>query len=109
VNVGRGAVLDEGALVEAIRSGLLAGAALDVFGTEPLPSGHPLWGLPGVIVSPHIGGDVEGWLAWFSRSFGENLARYRAGQTLKNVVDKRLGYVVEEIRGGADEPTTDPG
>jgi phosphoglycerate dehydrogenase-like enzyme len=94
VNIGRGAVVDEAALVASLRSGRLAGAALDVFATEPLPPEHPLWAMSNVIVSPHIGGDAPGWLEWFSRSFLDELERFIAGQPLKNVVDKRLGYVL---------------
>jgi len=93
VNIGRGPVLAEAALVEALRSGALAGAALDVFETEPLPADSPLWAMPNVIVSPHIGGDVIGTSAAFSGAFLANLERYIAGRPLENVVDKRLGYV----------------
>ena len=81
----------EDALVAALRSGHLAGAVLDVFETEPLAPGHPLWSMPNVIVSPHIGGDEVGTPMAFTRVFLENLERYMAGQTLRNVVDKRLG------------------
>lgn len=93
LNLGRGPIVDEDALLAALRSGQVAGAALDVFDREPLPAAHPLWSTPGVIVSPHIGGDVTDTLAAFTRAFLANLARYRAGQPLANVVDKRLGYV----------------
>ena len=93
VNIGRGAVVDETALVEALRSGHLGGAALDVFAQEPLPADNPLWALSNVIVSPHIGGDAPGWLEWFSRSFLDELERFIAGRPFKNVVDKRLGYI----------------
>jgi phosphoglycerate dehydrogenase-like enzyme len=93
VNIGRGAVVDEAALVASLGSGRLAGAALDVFATEPLPPEHPLWAMSNVIVSPHIGGDVPGWLESFSRSFLDELDRFMAGRPLMNVVDKRLGYV----------------
>jgi phosphoglycerate dehydrogenase-like enzyme len=93
VNLGRGPVMDESALVAELASGRLGGAALDVFETEPLPDDSPLWGLPNVIVSPHIGGDVPGFLEWYTRSFLEELGRFAAGQPLRNVVDKRLGWV----------------
>jgi len=93
INVGRGALVVEDDLVEALRSGRLAGAALDVFATEPLPAGHPLWTLPGVIVSPHMSGDVIGWRDALVDLFAENLDRYRGGQPLRNVVDKTHGYV----------------
>jgi phosphoglycerate dehydrogenase-like enzyme len=93
VNIGRGAVVDEAALIESLESGRLGGAALDVFATEPLPPDHPLWAMSNVIVSPHIGGDAPGWLEWFSRSFLDELERFIAGRPFNNVVDKRLGYV----------------
>lgn len=93
VNIGRGAVVDEAALIESLGSGRLGGAALDVFATEPLPPDDPLWAMSNVIVSPHIGGDAPGWLEWFSRSFLDELDRFMAGRPFKNVVDKRLGYV----------------
>jgi phosphoglycerate dehydrogenase-like enzyme len=93
VNIGRGAVVDEPALVETLRDGRIAGAALDVFATEPLPPEHPLWAMSNVIVSPHIGGDAPGWLEWFSGSFLDELERFIAGRPFKNVVDKRRGYV----------------
>jgi glyoxylate/hydroxypyruvate reductase A len=90
INIGRGAVLDEGALVTAIRSGKLSGAALDVFETEPLPKESPLWNLPGVMVTPHVSGPsrVEG----MARVFAENLTRFRQGQPLLGVVDRGRGY-----------------
>ncbi|MFV2063603.1 MAG: D-2-hydroxyacid dehydrogenase [Chloroflexota bacterium] len=99
LNVGRGPVVAEGALLEALRSGALAGAALDVFETEPLPPDSPLWSMPGVIVSPHIGGDVIDTPAAFTRAFLANLARYIGGQELRHVVDKQLGYVPSAIAG----------
>jgi phosphoglycerate dehydrogenase-like enzyme len=93
VNIGRGPVLMEGALIESLRTGKLAGAALDVFEQEPLPADSPLWAMPNVIVSPHIGGDISDTPAVFTDAFLANLERYMRGQPLQNVVDKRLGYV----------------
>ncbi|MDT7777132.1 MAG: hypothetical protein QOC67_6056 [Pseudonocardiales bacterium] len=93
INVGRGALVVQDDVVEAIRSGRLAGAALDVFEAEPLPADSPLWTLPGVIVSPHMSGDAVGWRQSLVGLFTDNLARYRAGQPLRNVVDKTHGYV----------------
>ena len=93
VNIGRGPVVVEAALIEALRAGELAGAALDVFEHEPLDAGSPLWEMPNVIVSPHIGGDVADTPAAFSRAFLANLERYMAGEPLQNVVDKQLGFV----------------
>lgn len=93
VNIGRGPLLVEAALIEALRSGRLAGAGLDVFEREPLDPRSPLWDMPNVIVSPHVGGDVVGTPDAFGRAFLANLERYIAGQPLQNVVDKHAGYV----------------
>jgi phosphoglycerate dehydrogenase-like enzyme len=93
INVGRGAVLDDAALIDAVRAGRIAGAALDVFADEPLPSDHPLWDLPGVIVSPHMSGDFVGWQTAVSALFVENFERWLAGRPLLNVVDKERGYI----------------
>jgi phosphoglycerate dehydrogenase-like enzyme len=92
-NVGRGSVVDEGALVEALQSGHLSGAALDVFEVEPLPEESPLWDLDNVIVSAHTT-DVVPDLINASQTdlFCENLRRYLAGEELINVLDKRLLY-----------------
>lgn len=93
VNVGRGGLVVEQDLVAALQGGRIAGAALDVFETEPLPADSPLWEMENVIVSPHMSGDVVGWRGMLVDQFLENLARYRAGEPLHNVVDKSLGYV----------------
>lgn len=96
INVGRGAVVDEAALVDALRSRRIAGAALDVYAAEPLPAGHPYWDLPDVIVSPHMSGDFKGWREAVSALFVENFRRWLAGSPLLNVVDKERGYVPTE-------------
>lgn len=93
VNVGRGALVDEPALVRALSSDGIGGAALDVFETEPLPEDSPLWDLPNVIVSPHMSGDARGWDRALTDLFLAQLERYRAGKPLVNVVDKSLGFV----------------
>lgn len=93
VNVGRGSTVDEAALVEALRSGRIAAAALDVFETEPLPAASPLWDLPNVVITPHVAGDAAGWREAVVELFVENLERYLTGEPLKGVVDKRLGFV----------------
>ncbi|TWF76358.1 phosphoglycerate dehydrogenase-like enzyme [Pseudonocardia hierapolitana] len=93
INVGRGALVVEPDLVDALRERRIAGAALDVFAREPLPADSPLWALPGVIVSPHMSGDLIGWRQDLVEVFRDNLARYQAGEPLRNVVDKTLGYV----------------
>jgi phosphoglycerate dehydrogenase-like enzyme len=93
VNVGRGAVVDEAALVEALEGGHLSGAALDVFEVEPLPAESPLWGLDNVIVSAHTTDVVPDLINGAQTDlFCENLRRYLAGEELINVLDKRLLY-----------------
>lgn len=104
VNIGRGAGVDEAALLAAIDSGRLDGASLDVFATEPLPADSPLWEAPGVVVSPHMSGDVVGWRDTLARQFVDNAERWLAGEPLVNVVDKQLGYV----RAATQEPTQEP-
>jgi phosphoglycerate dehydrogenase-like enzyme len=92
VNIGRGGTVDEPALVEALRGGVIAGAALDVFEVEPLPAESPLWLMPNVLVSPHRAGDHEGWERDVVELFVDNLRRFVAGEQLRNVVDVGLGY-----------------
>ena len=92
VNVGRGRVVDEGALVEALREGRLSGAALDVFEVEPLPEESPLWEMENVIVSPHSTDVVPDLDDAQADLFCENLRRYLAGEPLLNELDKKLGY-----------------
>jgi phosphoglycerate dehydrogenase-like enzyme len=93
INLGRGASVDEAALAAALREGTLAGAALDVFETEPLRETHPLWAVPNLIVSPHMSGDFLECRQALLQLFVDNLGRYRAGEPLRNVVDKARGYV----------------
>jgi phosphoglycerate dehydrogenase-like enzyme len=93
INVGRGELVVTGDLIGALRDGQLAGAALDVFDTEPLPSESPLWTMENVLVSPHMSGDYVGWRNTLVEVFRENFARWVDGEPLRNVVDKHLGYV----------------
>jgi phosphoglycerate dehydrogenase-like enzyme len=93
VNVGRGSTVDQQALVRALETGAIAGAALDVFEEEPLPEDDPLWAMPNVIVSPHMAGDAAGWREGVVELFVRNLERYLTGRPLLNVVDKTRGYV----------------
>ena len=86
VNTSRGAVVDEPALVEALRSGHLGGAYLDVFETEPLPDASPLWAMPNVLITPHASDNVVGWPRRFAVLFADNLDRWRAGEPLLNVI-----------------------
>ena len=93
VNVGRGPTVVESDLVAALRSGVIAGAALDVFEVEPLPAGSPLWSMPNVLVSPHMSGDYVGFETDMMAIFTDNLGRWLRGEPLRNVVDPALGYV----------------
>jgi phosphoglycerate dehydrogenase-like enzyme len=99
VNLGRGDLVAESALVDALTSEAIGGAALDVFTQEPLPAAAPLWDLPNVIVSPHMSGDSRGWDKSLTSLFLAQLRRYRAGQPLTNVVDKDLGFIPGSSRG----------
>ena len=92
VNVGRGACVDTDALVAALQSGAIAGAALDVFETEPLPADHALWAMDNVIISPHLSGDARGWLPQLAGQFADNFDRYIRQQPLENMIDKTLGF-----------------
>lgn len=92
INVGRGPVVDEGALIRALESGRIRGAALDVFDKEPLPAEHPFWRMPNVLVSPHTADRVEGFLAPAFECFFENLDRFLKGEPLLNIVNKQAGY-----------------
>ncbi|NGN91237.1 D-2-hydroxyacid dehydrogenase [Nocardioides sp. KC13] len=94
VNVGRGQIVDEDALVSALRDGPLEAASLDVFEVEPLPHESPLWTMPGVAVSAHMSGDYEGWREALARQFIDNARRWLNGEPLVNIVDKQRGFVV---------------
>ena len=92
INVGRGPVVVESELVKALQTGAIRGAALDVFDTEPLPAGHPLYALDNVLMSPHCADRVAGWLETAMGVFVDNFDRFLAGRDLVNVVDKQAGY-----------------
>jgi phosphoglycerate dehydrogenase-like enzyme len=92
IDVSRGGILDEDALVKALEDGHLAGAALDVFAREPLPPESPLWTAPNLLVSPHISSDSPLYDQRAAGVFGENLRRYLAGQPLVNRFDPERGY-----------------
>ena len=92
INVGRGPVIDEKELVHALAEGRIKGAALDVFDQEPLPAGHPFYKLENVLLSPHCADNTSDWLDRAMRFFIVQLDRFRKGEPLANVVDKKLGY-----------------
>ena len=92
VNVARGKLIDEDALVAELRTGRLRGAALDVFAHEPLAEGHPLWALPNVLITPHVSAVTRSFWERETALIVENLERWFTGGELRNVVDKRAGY-----------------
>jgi phosphoglycerate dehydrogenase-like enzyme len=92
INLGRGPVVEEQALVSALRAGAIRGAVLDVFDREPLEPEHPFWSMDNVLLSPHTADRTATWLDEAMELFLENYRRFAAGQALLNVADKRLGY-----------------
>lgn len=92
INVARGGLVDTGALVDALRAGTIGGAALDVTEPEPLPSGHALWELPNVIITPHVASTREMGERFIAERVTENVQRFAEGRELLGVVDQRLGY-----------------
>jgi phosphoglycerate dehydrogenase-like enzyme len=92
VNIARGAIVDQGALVQALNDGQLRGAALDVADPEPLPSTDPLWDAPNVIITPHVSGFGDAYAERCFDLLAENLRRKREGEKLLNVVNRKTGY-----------------
>jgi len=91
-NFGRGEVIDEQALIATLRAGQIAGAGLDVFEEEPLPADSPLWQMPNVILTPHVGGMAPNYNDRLTDLFAVNLRQYLDGQPLMNLVDREHGY-----------------
>jgi len=92
VNISRGNIIDEQALIDSLRNNRIAGAALDVFEQEPLPAESPLWDLPNVYLSPHIAAGSDQHAVRVTELFCKNLNRYLLGEELINVLDKKRGY-----------------
>jgi phosphoglycerate dehydrogenase-like enzyme len=92
INVGRGPVIHEAALVQALASGKIKGAALDVFEQEPLPAGHPLYRMENVLLSPHCADNTLDWKDRAMSFFLDQYRRFENGEPLENIVNKRLGY-----------------
>ncbi|MGN9811451.1 D-2-hydroxyacid dehydrogenase [Micromonospora sp. BQ11] len=92
INAGRGGIVDEPALCDALDQGSLGGAALDVFATEPLPPGHPLWGRSNVLISPHVASRSPRTDRLALEHFGREIQRYRANLPLVSLVDPIIGY-----------------
>ncbi|MCY4315697.1 MAG: D-2-hydroxyacid dehydrogenase [Roseovarius sp.] len=92
IDVSRGGVVDESALLHALNSRKIRGAAIDVFTSEPLPPDHPLWGCENAILTPHCSSVHDGWYRESAEMFSANLMRYRKGEELENIVDPSRGY-----------------
>ena len=92
INIARGVVVDEAAMIRALQEGRIAGAALDVFEEEPLPADSPLWGMENVIISPHVAGFTPHYHDRVFGVFSQNLARFLAGEPLLNLADREAGY-----------------
>jgi len=92
INVARGAIVDEEALIRALEEKWIAGAGLDVFVAEPLPPESKFWTLPNVIFSPHVSGEMPDYDLRATEVFCENLRRYLAGKKFLHAVDKQKGY-----------------
>ena len=93
VSVGRGEAVVTSALVEALETGQISGAGLDVFDEEPLPADHSLWHAENVIITPHMSGDTDGWRMRLAKQFVDLFEKYMAGETFPHTVDKAVGYV----------------
>ncbi|MEV5682229.1 D-2-hydroxyacid dehydrogenase [Streptomyces sp. NPDC052164] len=106
INVGRGPMVVEGELTDALRKRWIAGAALDVFQEEPLGPDSPLWDVPGLLISPHMSGDTVGWRDRLGEQFVRMYELWADGQPLPNVVDKRRGYVPSPDLNQGDAPRT---
>lgn len=92
INVGRGPVVNEAALIDVLQRGAILGASLDVFNQEPLPEGHPFYSLENVLLSPHCADNTPTWLEDSMEFFLANYKRFRNGEQLQNIVNKQLGY-----------------
>jgi len=92
VNVGRGPIIVEAALTEALEKKQIRGAALDVFDREPLPPEHPFYKMENVLLSPHCADRIPGWIELAVETFIDNFRRFTKGEPLLNLVDKKAGY-----------------
>jgi D-3-phosphoglycerate dehydrogenase len=106
INVARGQVVDEPALIDALTSGHLAGAGVDVTYVEPLPTSSPLWELPNVLITPHVGAQAASRVDDSTQLACENLKRYFADQPLLNLVDKHLGFPHPDVMAVNQRPVS---
>jgi D-3-phosphoglycerate dehydrogenase len=98
VNVARGQVVDEAALIDALASGKLAGAGVDVAEVEPLPAESPLWAMPNVLITPHVGAQSARRIDDATDLFLYNFERFLRGEPILNLVDKELGFPHPSVR-----------
>src|SRR5207253_2608197 len=92
INISRGALVGEPALIDALQTGKIAGAGLDVFVEEPLPESSPLWDMPNVLITPHVAGSNPHYNRRATELFRDNLGRYLRGEELRNLVQVERGY-----------------
>jgi phosphoglycerate dehydrogenase-like enzyme len=92
INIARGGIIDEEALIRALDEKRIAGAGLDVTAREPLPPESRLWDFDNVILSPHVAGGMEEYVTRATELFCENLRRYLTGKKLRNIIDRKRGY-----------------
>ena len=92
INIARGPIIQEKAMIKALQEHWIAGAGLDVFEKEPLPEDSPLWDMKNVVITPHYAGATPKYFDRLVEIFTENLGRYQAGEPMINIVDKKLGY-----------------
>ena len=92
INIARGEVIDQEALIVALREGTIAGAVLDVTDPEPLEPESALWELPNAVITPHVSGSISGYGHRAAEMFIANLRRYVVGEPLEHLVDRKLGY-----------------
>jgi phosphoglycerate dehydrogenase-like enzyme len=92
INIARGPIIQEEAMIRALKAGEIAGAGLDVFEAEPLSGESPLWDMENVVITPHYAGATPRYMDRLLDIFTENLRLFQAGEPLINVVDKKLGY-----------------
>ena len=92
INVSRGAIVDTDALTEALKSGKVRAAGLDVVDPEPLPNDHPLWSMSNVTITPHLATLTDDRIEKYQKAFNDNVARFLSGRVLRNIVDKQKRY-----------------
>jgi phosphoglycerate dehydrogenase-like enzyme len=96
MNLGRGESVDESALIRCLEQGKISGAMLDVFHNEPLDQNNPIWNAPNIVISPHTSSYYAEYEKDMANQFLDNFARFKEHKSLKNVIDKSVGFVPSE-------------